>query len=267
MTAMIELSHVSKSFKEISVLKDISFKVSEGEKVTLLGPGGSGKSTILKIILGIISPDAGTVNLFGTEMVGVSADERQLMLRNVGMAFQQGALFDYMTVGENITFAMEHMTSKTPEEIDRKIEFLLDRVKLAKTRDMLPYELSGGMKRRVGIARALATDPKVAIFDEPTSGLDPVTSTIILNMIDELIDSDEGKTSLLCTTNVEIGIRYADRVILIHDGVVVADGPWRELLLDGSDWVKNFLSVRLIGLDQEYAFELDLPKKFIDLHW
>ncbi len=267
MTKMIEVNRVRKSFKDVDVLEDISFSVAEGEKVALLGPGGSGKSTILKIILGIIEADAGSVNLCGTDMVGVSADERQKTLRNVGMAFQQGALFDYMTVAENLTFAMEHMTSKTPKQMEDKITSLLEGVKLGKTKNMLPHELSGGMKRRVGIARALATDPKVAIFDEPTSGLDPVTSTIILNMIDALIDGDKGKTSLLCTTNVEIGIRYADRVILVNEGIVAADGPWRDLLLDGPEWVRNFLSVRLIGLDQDYAVELDLPQKFIDAHW
>jgi ABC-type transporter Mla maintaining outer membrane lipid asymmetry ATPase subunit MlaF len=162
---------------------------------------------------------------------------------------------------------MENMTDFGKEEMEQKIRFLLDGVKLAKTYNMYPHELSGGMQRRVGIARALCTEPVVAIFDEPTSGLDPVTSTIILNMIDDLVGTDEGQTSLVVTTNVEIGIRYADRVIMVNDGKVAADGPWRELLLDGPEWVRNFLAVRLIGLDLAYAQELDLPGKFIDQHW
>ena len=123
------------------------------------------------------------------------------------------------------------------------------------------------MQRRVGIARALCTDPVIAIFDEPTSGLDPVTSTIILNMILELAGSRADNAQMVVTSNVEIGIRFAERLIVVHEGVVVADGPWRELLLTGPEWVRHFLGVRFIGLDLEYAHELKLPKEFIAKHW
>src|SRR5688500_9053652 len=123
------------------------------------------------------------------------------------MAFQQGGLFDFMTVEENLVFAMEHMTDMKSQEMSQKIDALLKTVKLTRTRRMFPHELSGGMKRRIGIARALATDPVVSIFDEPTSGLDPVTSTIILNMIHELgVQKDEG-AQLVATSSVEIAIR------------------------------------------------------------
>ncbi len=267
MSAVIKLEGVKKSFASVNVLENISFSVERGEKVSLLGPGGCGKSTILKVLLGIIPPDDGLVELRGVDMAHCHVDQRQENLRKVGMAFQQGALFDYMTVEENLMFAMENMTDFDQDQMDKKITMLLDGVKLGKTRHMFPHELSGGMQRRVGIARALATEPEVAIFDEPTSGLDPVTSTIILNMINDLVASSEGQTSLVCTTNVEIGIRYAERIIMVHDGHVVADCPWRELLMDGPDWVRHFLSVRLIGLDQDYAITLDLPKPFIEAHW
>jgi len=255
------------SFGGTSILDDISFSVSRGERVSLIGPGGSGKSTVLKLLLGLLTPDAGDIVLMDTDMIRASDRERQKTLRGVGMAFQQGALFDFMTVAENLTFAMEHMTDLGPEEVEQRIDSLLAGVKLSRTKNMYPYELSGGMQRRVGIARALATDPVVSIFDEPTAGLDPVTSTIILNMISNLAGASRDCAQLIVTSNVEIGIRFADRLLVLNEGRIVADGPWRELLLHGSDWVRNFLGVRLIGLDFEYAQGLKLPAEFLAQHW
>jgi phospholipid/cholesterol/gamma-HCH transport system ATP-binding protein len=153
------------------------------------------------------------------------------------------------------------------EQMDGRVRELLDGVKLGRTAGMYPFELSGGMQRRVGIARALCTQPQMAIFDEPTSGLDPVTSTIILNMILALSGSGQDHAQLIVTSNVEIGIRFADRLIVLNEGRVVADGPWRELLMSGPNWVRHFLGVRFIGLDLDYAYELKLPQAFIDAHW
>lgn len=265
---VISASKVTKAFGDITVLNDISFEINRGEKVSLLGPGGCGKSTVLKMILGLMKPDSGKVFLRGVDMIRAKIDERLANLRSVGMAFQQGALFDYMTVEENLFFAMENMTEMTGVQMKDYSDELLEGVKLGKTAKMFPHELSGGMQRRVGIARALATKPEVAIFDEPTAGLDPVTSTIILNMINALVADLQGRTTLISTTNVEIGIRFADRVIVMDaDGRVAADGPWRELLVEGPEWVRHFLEVRLIGLDYEYALGLDLPQTFIAKHW
>lgn len=261
----------------MEVLKGVSFELQPGERVSLLGPGGCGKSTVLKIAVGLISPDKtpggeiprGSVTLGNIDMFHGAKVDRRRVLRQVGMAFQQGALFDFMTVRENLLFAMENMTELTPAEMEKVLKGLLGGVKLGHTEGMFPYELSGGMQRRVGIARALATSPSIAIFDEPTAGLDPVTSTIILNMIHELGASrgDNPRTLLVATSNVEIAIRFADRVILMHEGVVIADGPWQELILHGSEWVRHFLSVRLIGLDLDYARGLNLPQEFLKAHW
>ncbi len=264
---MIAMNGVKMTFGNVTLLNNISFSIKSGERVSMVGPGGCGKSTILKILLGLLRPDEGTVTLMDTDMIHAKEPERQQILRSVGMAFQQGALFDFMTVRENLLFAMDNMTTLSTEEKDARIKHLLNAVKLGRTEQMFPFELSGGMQRRVGIARALCTDPVIAIFDEPTSGLDPVTSTIILNMILELAGSRSDNAQMVVTSNVEIGIRFADRLIVVHEGVVVADGPWRELLLTGPEWVRHFLGVRFIGLDLEYAHELKLPKEFIAKHW
>jgi phospholipid/cholesterol/gamma-HCH transport system ATP-binding protein len=265
---VIELKGVRISFGDEPLLKDITFSVGPGERIGLLGPGGCGKTTILKILLGLLTPDEGTVKMMGHDVVAMKSDtERRQVLRKVGMAFQQGALFDFMTVRENLFFAMEHMTDFSKEEMDRRVKMLLQAVKISRTENQFPFELSGGMQRRVGIVRALATDPVVAFFDEPTAGLDPVTSTIILNMIRDLAGKTDDQALVVATSNVEIAIRFADRLVVVHEGRVVADGPWRQLLTDGPPWVQHFLRVRLIGLDEEYARELDLPQKFIDWHW
>ncbi len=264
---MIRLDAVSKSYDNQPILKNISFKIAPGERVSLLGPGGCGKSTILKILLGLTPPDHGSVELLDTDMVVSSEDKKIETLTRVGMAFQQGALFDFMTVEENILFAMENMTKLSPKEMSDKIDQLLSIVKLERTRRMFPHELSGGMKRRIGIARALATNPVVSIFDEPTSGLDPVTSTIILNMIHELGGKSENSASLVSTSSVEIAIRFAERIILVDKGEVVADDSWKKLIVEGDEWVQHFLSLRLIGIDINYARELGLPEAFIKKHW
>jgi len=264
---LISLKSIKKSFAGTPLLSDVSFEVQEGERVSLLGPGGCGKSTILKVLLGLLKPDAGNASIRGVDMIQSRDAVRREVLKSVGMAFQQGALFDFMTVRENLLFAMENMTSLSAAAMDERIKSLLNGVKLGRTEHMYPYELSGGMQRRVGIARALATNPVVAIFDEPTSGLDPVTSTIILNMIKELGGVSADHALLIATSNVEIAIRFADRVVLVNEGRVVADGPWRDLIVTGSEWVRHFLGVRLIGLDREYAVGLDLPSKFIAQHW
>ena len=264
---MIEFEKVSKSWGSFRLLDEVTFKIEEGERVCLLGPGGSGKSTILKLLLGLERPDNGTIKVMGKDISKLSEFEIQNQLKKVGMAFQQGALFDSMTVEQNLIFAMKNMTNNSAEKMQQIIDDLLLTVKLPHTKKMFPYELSGGMKRRVGIARALCTNPKLAIFDEPTSGLDPVTSTIILNMIQELSEKEKNNTQLVSTSSVEVSIRFADRTIILNDQKIIADNSWKDLLLNGSDWVRNFLSIRLIGIDIDYARELELPEAFIKEHW
>lgn len=264
---MIEVDGVYKSFEHLDLFKSISFSVSAGESLSIIGPGGSGKSTLLKILLGIEPIKQGNVKLLHTDMVHASEQEKQTCLRKVGVAFQQGALFDFMTVKENIQFAIDNMTKMTSKAKETRIKELLYAIKLPNTGNLFPHELSGGMKRRIGIARALATDPIVGFFDEPSSGLDPVTSSIILEMIQSLGREREENTLIIFTSSVEIAIRFASRIILLKDGQIEADGSWQDILLSGSQWAQHFLGTRLIGIDIEYARQLKLPEAFIKQHW
>ncbi len=267
MMTMIKVQNISKSFNGKKLLDEISFSLESGERLSLLGPGGCGKSTVLKIILDLVKPDSGEIEIFSQRLNELPEEQKRELLKKVGMAFQQGALFDFMTVKENLEFAAENMTKLDLTERQEKITSLLDGIKMPKSAEQFPYELSGGMQRRVGIARALVTDPQVALFDEPTSGLDPVTSTIILNMIMDLSAKNASGSQIIATSNVEIAMRFADRILILNNSKIVADGRWQDLLMTGSDWVKKFLSVRLIGLDKDYAYELKLPEAFIKEHW
>lgn len=264
---MINISHIRKCYDGITVLDDISFSVAEGENISILGPGTSGKSTLLKIILGLEKPDSGSAQVFGLNMSDSSEADKQVILKRVGVAFQQGALFDFMTVEQNLDFCIQHMTEMNKTEAAETITSLLEGVKLGGTKNLYPHELSGGMQRRIGIARALVNTPDLAFFDEPTSGLDPVTSTIILNMIRDMASGKNKKSMVIITSSVEIAIRFCHRMILIKDGRVEADGDWKDILMNGSAWARHFLSARLIGLDIDYARELNLPVDFIKEHW
>lgn len=263
---MISCEGLHKSYGQLKLLENVTFRINEGEKVSLVGPGGCGKTTLLKLILGLEAYDGGKATILGIEMQASDQKTKNEAFKKIGMAFQQGGLFDFMTVEENLSFAMAQMTQKTEEERNKTIQDLLNAVKLPGVEKQFPHELSGGMRRRVGIARALCSNPTVALFDEPTSGLDPVTSTIILEMISNL-SLESKRTLLVSTSNVEIAIRFADRILILNEGRIIADGPWRELLLSGSEWVKHFLSVRLIGLDLSYARTLDLPEPFLEKYW
>jgi phospholipid/cholesterol/gamma-HCH transport system ATP-binding protein len=263
---MIEVSELNVSYDDMQILKGTSFSINPGERVSIVGPGGSGKTTILKAICGLIPVEKGSATVFNQNMEEASGLERHAFMKRIGVAFQQGGLFDFMSVKENLEFAMSHMTEATKAEQEAVIDKLLDAVKLMRTKNMFPYELSGGMQRRVGLARAMCTDPEIALFDEPTAGLDPVTSTIILNMIGQLGGIENKKTLVIATSNVEIAVRFARRLILIQDGKVHADGDWAELLTHGDEWTKYFLSVRFMGLSKAYLSGLSLPAEFIEAH-
>lgn len=261
---MITVENLHVSYDTSVILNDVSFSIGSGERVSIVGPGGSGKTTIFKAICGLIEDHQGMTQVFGREISSCSHLERQEIMKKIGVAFQQGGLFDFMTVKENLEFAMTNMTDKSPTEQHTKIEELLAAVKLVRTKDMFPFELSGGMQRRVGLARAMCTDPELALFDEPTAGLDPVTSTIILNMIGDMGAKRDKSTLVIATSNVEIAFRFSRRLILINEGRVHADGDWADLLMQGDEWTRYFLGVRFKGLSKDYLHGMNLPEKFIE---
>jgi phospholipid/cholesterol/gamma-HCH transport system ATP-binding protein len=240
---VLTASNIAKSFGGAHILRNVSFEIQEGESLAILGPGGSGKSTLLKVLLGIVPPDHGRVTILDQDMANLSRPQRQSLLQQVGMAFQQGALFDFMSVRENILFAMENMTSMPVEEMEDKVAHMLASVNLPHAIHKLPSELSGGMRRRVGIVRALATNPKIALLDEPTAGLDPVNSRIVIDMIHAL--GKQVGSSLICvTSNVDVAFSFAKRVAILRDGNLIADGTWESLHALNDTWITHFLDVR-----------------------
>lgn len=240
---IVKVENIKKFFGDNRVLDGISFQIPKGEHFAILGPGGCGKSTLLKIIVGLIEPDDGRIEMMGQTLANLRGDQRRELLSKVGVAFQGGALFDFMTVKENVLFAMENMTSLPDSEMQHRALSMLNAVNLPHAIEKLPSELSGGMRRRVGVVRALATHPVVAVLDEPTAGLDPVTSTVVIQMIHKL--AAETHSTLVCmTSNVDVAFRFAKRVGVTKDGKIVAIGTFKELAAHKDPWLNAFLTVR-----------------------
>jgi phospholipid/cholesterol/gamma-HCH transport system ATP-binding protein len=240
---IVDVANFRKSFDGRAVLAGVDLQVGQGECLAILGPGGCGKSTLLKALLGLVQPDEGCVRLFGLELSTLARQERNELLTRVGMAFQLGALFDFMTVRENILFAMENMTKLSAYEMEERVHRLLASVNLPTAARKLPSELSGGMRRRVGIVRALATSPELALLDEPTAGLDPVTSAVVIEMIHK-IAAEVGSTLVCVTSSVEVAFTFSECVAIMHDGRIVAKGTWEQLHQLHDPWITHFLDVR-----------------------
>ena len=240
---IVKIENLCKSFEGKPILNELSLSLPDGGVLSILGPGGCGKSTLLKSMLGIIPPDSGTIEILGKNVFKISKEERNKLLRTIGMAFQQGALFDFMTVRENILFAMANMTQMPRMEMEERVVAMLESVNLPTAARKLPSELSGGMRRRVGIVRALATNPKLALLDEPTAGLDPVTSAVVIDMIHRL--AKQTQSSLICvTSSVEVAFTFSRRVAILKDGKIIGDGTWDDLHALNDEWITNFLDVR-----------------------
>lgn len=240
---IVEVVNFHKAYEGRRVLNGVDLILRRGEHLSILGAGGSGKSTLLKGLLGLIPPDEGQVKIFGQNLSELGRQERNTLLKRVGMAFQLGALFDFMTVRENILFAMENMTELSAYDMEERVHRMLASVNLPTAARKLPSELSGGMRRRVGIVRALSSSPDLALLDEPTAGLDPVTSAVVIDMIHRL--AAEIGSSLLCvTSSVEVAFTFARQVAILNEGRLVARGTWKELHDLRDPWITHFLDVR-----------------------
>jgi phospholipid/cholesterol/gamma-HCH transport system ATP-binding protein len=239
---MIVLRGVRKTFGSQVVLDRVDFEVREGETVALLGPSGTGKSVLLKHIIGLIRPDAGTIIVDDKEVGRLKRKELADLRSGIGYVFQNGALFDSMDVFENVRLGI------TDEDKYRDLDYCRERVRdclrlvnlAPETQDKYPAELSGGMRKRVGIARAIAGSPKYLLYDEPTSGLDPVNADVIDELVKRL-DNELGVTSVMVTHDVRGAFRVADRLALLTGGKIVQQGTQEEFLASQNPQVKEFL--------------------------
>ena len=218
---MIEIKQVDKSFGDKQVLKNVSLRVEDGETMALIGGSGSGKSTMLRLMIGLDRPTAGEIWIDGTEITQLSEEELDEVRLSMGMVFQYSALFDSMTVRDNVAFGLREHTDYDEEEIQEIVREKLSLVGLPGSEDMMPGELSGGMKKRVGLARALAFGPSIIFYDEPDSGLDPVMT----RKIDDLIVETQkklGVTSIVVTHDMESACLVADRIAMLYQGEIIA---------------------------------------------
>ena len=238
---VIELDHVSLAFDE-PVLEQISFAANEGETVVVVGESGTGKSTILKLILRLLVPDEGRVLIDGEDITHLSFEEALKVRQKMGMVFQGAALFDSMTVFENVAYPLREHTDMNEEEIEARVREKLEFVDLDadKVMPMMPAELSGGMKKRVGIARGMANNPELMLYDEPTSGLDPLTTGTITRLIMKL-QRELGVTSLVVSHDIRSAFRMATKVALLYDHHIVFFGTPEEMTGSDNEYIRDFL--------------------------
>lgn len=237
---MIRFDNVYKAFGDNHVLRGVNLHIPKGESMVIIGGSGTGKSVALKSVLGLVTPDSGTILVDGKDS---TAGDHDAFLARFGMLFQGGALFDSLPVWQNVAFRLMRGALKRPHEEAREIAIdKLRRVGLkADVADRLPAELSGGMQKRVGLARAIAAEPEIIFFDEPTTGLDPIMSGVINDLIREIV-VEMGATAMTITHDMSSVRAIADKVAMLHDGVIQWTGPVADLDASGDPYVAQFIS-------------------------
>ena len=243
----ISFKDVCKSFGDLVVLKDFTLDLKKGESLVIIGGSGTGKSVSLKCLLGLLTPDSGKIIVSGKNAVGANEKLKQDINENIGMLFQNGALFDSMTVEKNISFGLIASNRMRKKNTTAIVYDCLKKVGLGQhVANKYPSDLSGGMRKRVGIARAIATNPEIILFDEPTTGLDPITATTI----DELILStvkDLGVTAITITHDITSVRRIADRVAFLYEGKIVWSGTVKEMDKTNDPYIKQFINGKSQG--------------------
>lgn len=238
---MIDIRHVYQTFGDRHILKDVSLSIKEGETMVILGASGSGKSTLLKLIIGLLRPTSGKVLVNGKDMGQLSEEELNEERRSMGMVFQYSALFDSLNVKENVDFGLRMHTRLSEEEIDAIVKEKLHLVGLDGIEDLMPANLSGGMKKRVSLARAIALEPKIILYDEPTAGLDPIRSTDISLLIKET-QKVLHATSVVVTHDLKSAEMIADRMAFLYKGSFLAVGTAEELYASKDERVRQFMN-------------------------
>ena len=240
---VIEINHLKKSFNGTEVLKDVSMELRKSENIVVLGKSGIGKSVLIKCIVGLIQPDSGSLKVFGKEVSEMNSKELNNLRTRVGFIFQGNALSDSMTVRENLEFPLRRNKEyKESGKIEALIVEALENVNLLDAIDKMPAELSGGMKKRIGLARTLILKPEIILYDEPTTGLDPLTSREISNLILE-IQTKYKASSIIISHDINCAKITSNRMLILHNGVFKAKGTYDELKNSDDEWVQSFFKI------------------------
>lgn len=242
--AVIDIQHLKKSFGDLNVLSDISLQLHKEENLVILGKSGTGKSVLIKCIARLLKADSGTINLLGQEVNGLKNNELDDVRKKIGFLFQSGALYDSMTVKENLEFPLRRIKKDlSHEEVNKKVLEALENVGLEDVLNKMPSELSGGMKKRISLARTIIVDPEIMLYDEPTTGLDPVTA----EEISELINTIQKKyktASIIITHDMECVRTVADRIIMLKEGNVYKEGTLQEFENSTDKYIMSFFKTK-----------------------
>ncbi len=237
---VIEINNLRKSFGKQEVLKDLSLKLFDNENLVVLGKSGTGKSVLIKCIVSLLSSDEGTINVLGKDVLTLSKKELSKMREKIGFLFQSGALYDSMTVKQNMEFPLKRIKKNlTQKERDEKIEEVLENVGLADALHKMPSQLSGGMRKRISLARTIVVDPIIMLYDEPTTGLDPVTSDEISSLILD-VQKKYKTASIIITHDIKCAVRTADRIIMLAEGEVYMEGKTEDFENSADPKVASF---------------------------
>ena len=242
---LIQFKNVYKAFGPKVIMNNVSLDVYKGETLAVIGPSGTGKSTVLKLLIGLLKPDAGQIIIKGHDVTAYNENDWNELRKDMGMVFQYSALFDFLDVGENVAFGLRQHTHKNEEEITARVQELLAMVDLPGTEHSYPAELSGGMKKRVSLARAIALNPEIVFYDEPTAGLDPITSTTVSELILKT-KKTLGVTSLLVTHDMPSVFMAADRVLMLNAGEIVFLGTVEEIKKSTIPLVQQFIGGEML---------------------
>lgn len=243
---VIRIQGLEKKFGDRPILKGVNLEVRKGETLVIMGGSGCGKSTVLRHMIGVLTPDAGRVEVFGQDMNELHEDGLNSVRKRFGILFQSGALFNSMTVGDNVALPLREHTDLSQEIIDIMVKMKLELVGLREAEPLMPAQLSGGMRKRVGLARAIALDPEIVFYDEPTTGLDPIVTGVIDKLINDF-KHGMGITSVVVTHDMQSAFRIADRMVMLYDGKVVAQGTPEEIQTTDEALVRQFVDGRPDG--------------------
>lgn len=236
---ILSVSKLKKSFGSNTVLSEVDLKLKKGETVVILGRSGTGKSVILKCIIGLIFPDSGSIEIFGEDFLNIKQSEKSKLRIRIGFLFQSGALYDSMTVRQNLEFPIIRQPDYKKSDLSGKVKEMLENVGLSEAIDKMPSELSGGMQKRIGLARTLMLEPEIILYDEPTTGLDPVTSNEISHLILDM-QKKLDVSSLIVTHDMQCAKLVSNRIVVLKDGKFAAEGTYEELEKSDDEFVRGF---------------------------